>query len=380
MPVTVKSASYGASKSIYISSGLHNLMNTTHIARSFFGYEKVTGSNVIVLANGLVHTAIHAHRHNHHLSIRPEDVWFAILSQLNIWLSAQAEEAPVKFVAHACQKDLTITIQNGTGAAGMEELTSEVGRKIDNNVSDPELREWITPTFTTTNAADAIVASTLVMGAVEKHFDIDIPNLRGCSLPSVTLLGEQSDWQGLYKKLDKLEAFGVEPAQLGTLLKPIISRFVESFQDPSSMRIVEFWNHMISARHQSSGSGDSVDYDGWISAFCFWNVQGENMNDRHIQFREGRGYNLDGVIYHTINTREIPPGYAALPAKVGRVGKEHDYMMIAGSVGMELARTGWRGTFPFYGYFSNPGFDSVSPQIRLVDLWGRERTSRSSFG
>lgn len=183
----------------------------------------------------------------------------------------------------------------------------------------------------------------------------------------ITLLGEQSEWQELYKKLDKLETFGDEPAQFGNLLKPIISRFVESFQDPTSIRIVEFWNRMISAQHLSSGSGgDSVDYDGWVSAFCFWNVQGENLNDRHTQLRGGRGYNFDGVIYQTINSREIPPGYASLPTKVGHDGKELGYIMIAGSVGMQFANAGGRRTFPFYGLISNPRVDSVSPQS---DWW-----------
>lgn len=116
MPVTIKSASHGASKTWYKSSGLHSLLDISHIARSFFAYDKLTSSNVIVSANGFVHTAIHAHRENHHLSIRPEDVWFAILSQLNIWSNAKGEEARVTFVAHEGQKDLTVTIQNGTSS------------------------------------------------------------------------------------------------------------------------------------------------------------------------------------------------------------------------------------------------------------------------
>ena len=56
--------------------------------------------------------------------------------------------------------------------------------KIEKNVSNPNLREWIMPTSTTEIATDAIIASALVMGAVEKHFDINLPDLRGRSLPS----------------------------------------------------------------------------------------------------------------------------------------------------------------------------------------------------
>lgn len=102
MPVTVKSASHGASKTWYKSSGLHSLLDISHIARSFFAYDKLTDSNVIVSANDFVHTAIHAHRESHHLSVRPEDVWFAILSQLNIWSNAKGSRSSLMKARRIC--------------------------------------------------------------------------------------------------------------------------------------------------------------------------------------------------------------------------------------------------------------------------------------
>ena len=41
--------------------------------------------------NGLVYSAIVAYNKHHHLTMRPEDVWFAILTQFSAYINAHAE-------------------------------------------------------------------------------------------------------------------------------------------------------------------------------------------------------------------------------------------------------------------------------------------------
>jgi len=59
--------------------------------------------------NGLVGSVIDAYSSHHHLSIRPEDVWFAILTQLSTYVNKHAEELREHFVAHEGKKELWIT-------------------------------------------------------------------------------------------------------------------------------------------------------------------------------------------------------------------------------------------------------------------------------
>lgn len=92
------------------------------------------------------------------------------------------------------------------------------------------MREWALPAFTKTTDKDLVVASVLLMGVVQKHFEYKFTII--CGLPSVSLLGEKADWGIILKRLDKLETFGAEPAQFRSLL--IISRFVKTFDDPTS--------------------------------------------------------------------------------------------------------------------------------------------------
>lgn len=46
----------------------------------------------------------------------------------------------------------------------------EMGRLLEKNVVDPELRQWIIPDFSTTRRDDRVVASVLMMGTLQKYF------------------------------------------------------------------------------------------------------------------------------------------------------------------------------------------------------------------
>jgi len=50
-----------------------------------------------------------------------------------------------------------------------------------------------------------------------------------CSVPSVTLEGEKSDWESILARLDKLGEFGAEPTEWARMLRPIIHRFISAF-------------------------------------------------------------------------------------------------------------------------------------------------------
>ncbi len=50
--------------------------------------------------NGFVQGAIKAYNQHHHFIIRPEDVWFAILTQFSCYVNAYSEELRDKFVAY----------------------------------------------------------------------------------------------------------------------------------------------------------------------------------------------------------------------------------------------------------------------------------------
>ena len=194
---------------------------------------------------------------------------------------------------------------------------------------DPELREWMMPAFSTTQENDKVVASVLMMASMRKYYSFG--GRLCCGLPRVTLLGEKKDWQLILGRLEKLSSWGEEPALFERLLKPVLQRFVRSFDEPKGEEIMRFWGQI--AHYIERFSGPSL-YSGWITAFCLWDDEGKCMYRKPEKMEQ---LTLDGAAYHWIESDMVPPGYASVPVKVDDNGDEFDAVMVAGSVGIKAS-------------------------------------------
>ena len=311
------------------------------IIQSSFSNASLASSSISASKNGLVYTLYNAWSGHHHLTLRPEDIWFAILSQLNFYINAHAEELRSFFVAHEGQKKLE-TIDYGTiDTVDFGPIAEKMTHLIQKNVLDPELRTWIFPNFSTTTMSDRVVASILMMGTLQKYFTYKMSLI--CGIPSVTLLGERADWEVLLKKLDKIPQLGAEPAQFAKLLEPVLKRFVQSFDKPESPDIIDFWNRVA---HQTSGSGPFY-LSGWVTAFCFWDEDGKSLYgtpQEPVTWKAFAGRNagceLDGMLFHRVDTDKIPSGFASVPVTVNDNGRVYSTKMLAGSVGIQGRSSG----------------------------------------
>ncbi|KAF1932742.1 uncharacterized protein M421DRAFT_89100 [Didymella exigua CBS 183.55] len=182
------------------------------IIQSSFSEKDLQDTHTSPSRNGLVYAAYHAYSHHHHLTICPEDVWFSVLSQLNFYINAHAEELRDYFIAHKAQKKLTVYTIGTIHTVDFGLLARYMTKEIQNNAKDPDLQEWIMPDFTTTTDSDRAVAAVLMMGAMQKYFSCEMAPL--CGIPSVTLLGERADWEKIHNRLNKLSKFGDELTKL----------------------------------------------------------------------------------------------------------------------------------------------------------------------
>jgi len=92
-----------------------------------------------------------------------------------------------------------------------------------------------------------------------------------CGIPSITLLGEKSDYESLVARLDKLATLGREPHTAARLLRPILMHFVNVFDTPP---VMDFWSKICHSKSRGSGGSD---IGGWISAFSLWDGEGKWM-------------------------------------------------------------------------------------------------------
>lgn len=301
------------------------------------------GPTTVPSLNGFVWSAINAYNNHHHLELRPEDVWFAILGQLSFYINRHAEELREKFVNHQDKKELVmISASKNRHSFDYRTFAEAMSKEIDGYLVDRDLKGWFMPAFSTTTEHDEVVASVLLMGSLQKYFGYTL--VLRCGLPSVTLLGEKADWEKILSRLDKLKEFGYEPTQFCARLRPVISRFILSFEEPDSQEVKSFWNRI--AHKLDLGSSPEY-YSGWISAFCFWNLDGRIPCLERSASRSSRGrfgdppesLYLDGVAYDAIEANKFPPGYSSVPFKIDDNGNVMDAVLVAGSVGINCTRS-----------------------------------------
>ncbi|KAE8366549.1 hypothetical protein BDV27DRAFT_143537 [Aspergillus caelatus] len=334
MPVTLTAADHGAAawekakvttpKELLKQSCPKEYRNCKNIVQSSFSSRLLRQSHITPSQNGFVRAVYHAYSNHHHLTLRPEDVWFSILCQLSFYINAHAEELRSFFVSHQGKKHLEVVDAATIEYADFGALAVRMTQLIEKEVVDPELRTWIMPAFSTTTY-------------LQKYFSYGMTLV--CGIPTVTLLGEKADWESMVAKLDKIPQLGEQPAIFTRLLRPVLERFVTSFDDPSSQHIRDFWSKCA---HETGGSGPYY-LSGWITAFCFWDEDGKCLyRDGPIgpvtlaAFAGNRaGCELDGILYHRVDTSDIPCGFASVPVKVNDNGDEYNTRMVAGLVGIQ---------------------------------------------
>ncbi|KAI1856066.1 hypothetical protein JX265_011963 [Neoarthrinium moseri] len=130
------------------------------------------------------------------------------------------------FAAHKGKKNLVVTY-NAPNRYNVDyaDLAKQIGVLVSQNVVDAEIKGWITPAFTTTTQHDIV------------------------------------DYEEILRRLDKLALYVKEPTQFGNLLKPTITLFIRSFDEPDNQQIIDFWGQICDEEH---GSGFDT-YTGWIT-------------------------------------------------------------------------------------------------------------------
>lgn len=280
---------------------------------------------VLPSGDSFIRGSIQAWGEHLHLVVRPDEVWFTILVQMNFYMLSHAEEVRDLFVDHTGQEE--IYIEDLTWYGVLSRFKDEIQKKVKTDW----LLDWILPNFTTTTDSDIMTANILMMGLTKAYFKF-IGKLV-CGLPSVTLLGEQEDWERLLLKLDRLPDFGEEPAEYKARLRPILSRFVTSFKEPDSAETRKFWNQIVSGQAEHVCGRPPVYVSGWITGFYYWNDNGMPYA------RAGKDMlTLDGIAYPMLDLSDVPVGYARAPFLMRDFGDMENFpaYVAAGTLGKQV--------------------------------------------
>lgn len=379
MPVVIKPDSdsqSGKNRDFATSSPLNLLLNTSAphhrclILHSSFSSQHDPGGStnppfsIVGNKNGFVHTVIRAWQQDLHLRIRPDDVWLAILTQFSFFVNKNAEALRHLFVSHQGRQEVDVTVDvpsvRGLRAVDVGAVAQRLAAMVKERLVDPNIADTLLPTFTTTTPHDRDVAAIVFLGVTQEYFRSGMRF--GCGLPSVTLLGERSDWADILRRVAWFETLGHEEIDAWTIrLTKVLTYMVASFDSPDGADVKNFWARTV---HEGPAkrSGGIISLSGWLTTFCWWGAGGERVpsytdeqlrsytqpvpyprtlvpsssGPHFIILPPGhRRLTLDGVEFPVIDRKRVPPGVVTVPVTLhGHVPSKAFFL--AGSMGMQV--------------------------------------------
>lgn len=210
---------------------------------------------------------------------------------------------------------------------------------LHENIKDTNFLDWIMPNFTTTTETDRVAASVMMMGTLQKYFVYD--GGLTCGIPSVTLLGDEADWQDILERVDYLTIFGKSHPELKmwqSALRGVIRPMTETFRAPDSPDVVRFWQRAVHSYRDDYLRHKRI--SGWVLAFCFWDTEGSLLaggaaqrNWKDMVGKNGEGWWFEGDAFHSLEWADVPSALVNVPIHFDNLGDKFVAHAVAGSVG-----------------------------------------------
>ncbi|KAN0038049.1 hypothetical protein ACTA71_000221 [Dictyostelium dimigraforme] len=276
--------------------------------------------------NSFVYSAWESYNNHHHLVLRPDNIWMAILTQFSFYANKNSKELKEKFVDFQGKRSLTVKTDYSILKAPFDELTIQMSNQIQSNIKDPSIRDLIIPNFSTTTESDRVAFSIALMSTMKKYFKYRM--ITTCGLSEVTLLGEINDWIDLKERTEKLKQFDNKGGEikkwLDQYLLPILDKFIESANGNPDTK---WWNQMVDYRQQSGGSV----LTGWLATFCVFNNNGDYKDDQHVSFE-----NQTVFPWPRVDSDSIPNGYVSCPISLKDINKTYKSKIYSGHFASKL--------------------------------------------
>ncbi len=262
---------------------------------------------VPVNMNGFMQTIQYAYAQHRPLTLSPDHIWLLIcqgvsihVHEQNAWLESQMFTKP---------RPKLITIQYDTLTYGEPSYWDSIITSMADSIKEyaqPEIPELMMPTFSTTGTKERVAYATTLLDAPEKTFT----NLAfsGCGIPDITLTGTISDWEKIYKDVERFNKLGL--SYWTRNLKPILKQFLNARQ---GIIDTKFWNSM----YKESSYYGVFNISGWIIKFFpytkeYYNDTTKKEDEARETFRYYPNVYMDGEDYYLshFDTRSFPGGYA----------------------------------------------------------------------
>ncbi|KAN0038508.1 hypothetical protein ACTA71_000686 [Dictyostelium dimigraforme] len=265
------------------------------------------GNQIVGSSNSFIYSAWDAYNNHHHLEIRPDNIWMAIISQFSFYVNKYYKELDDIFVDFRIEdgkkKELTLVSDYPILDAPFDKLVMEMVEQIGNNIKDPSIKDWIIAEFSTTTPSDKVAFGSALMSITKKYYFYSMRSR--CGLPKVTLNGTVEDWINLKERAIRLKEFNNKEDHMNkwlSYLLPILDNFIESSRGNPNTK---WWNKIVDFRSRSGGGI----LTGWLSAFCLFNEDGDYEDDVPFTLCLDK----TETIWPKVSQDHIPYGYTSTP-------------------------------------------------------------------
>lgn len=178
----------------------------------------------------------------------------------------------------------------------------------------------------------------VIMATTKEYFSYAMRG--GCGFPSFTLHGEAADWEMILTRLDRFAEYGAEPGAWSKLLQSVIKRFIATFYLPESKELKKFWMHANHSEGEWGSSSPAPTFDGWLTAFMYWDKNGERVYEAPKKSNDRKPFRLDCGTYPILyqSMLGVPTGFVQVPVVVETYDLHirFDTRIVAGSMGVTL--------------------------------------------
>jgi hypothetical protein len=272
------------------------------------------------LGNGLLGTIYRAYCDHVPLSLRPDDIWTAIITSFGNYVKNNSEEMKHCFVEHTGRKQLVVRVVSqdlmNTTREDWNIFLGLMANEIKLNVKS-DIVDWIVPSFSTTTETDITISHISLMGTVSEYFDMKFELC--CGLSKLTLQGTLDDWTKLQSKCKRLYDFGIKDlSDWADLLIPVLDEFINAYQQNINK---DFWQRICTSKRR--GSGGQEKFRGWFLVFAPFNDEGKYL------LRPAELVAKDNI-YATVNDDEIVDCAINVQVTIDDFGEMHQIVFYAG--------------------------------------------------
>ena len=242
--------------------------------------------------NGIFGLFFSAYCYHKNLLLRPDDIWFHILEQINEIINSNPEKYKKTFVDTDEKQTISIRINSQKmDKQAMNDVISMINEKLNKKVKN-DFVNITNSEFTTTSQFDKTLYGIMTMVQLKNYFNYEIEV--SCGIRKIYFGGELKDWEKIIKNLKELKKFGKEFDNYSSKVIPIIQEFINAYNLKPN---IGFFNRAIRKDAQMAGHiksdaytlGESYDIkryvDGWIKDL-YWFANNQNTLPKYFGSQE----------------------------------------------------------------------------------------------